>query len=108
MAGTAAQEDVRNQIWGLFKLYQYLELTTDGPRFDLSELASLIDWRAAISLAPTQSAMGLVYWAWSTLLHGVDNTVAFFPAMDVKAKVRPSVAQADGQAGGQAGRQRGS
>jgi hypothetical protein len=50
--------------------------------------------QAAVEAAPTRSSAGLVYYVWSTLLNGVDNTIALFPAMDSKAKVRhrPSTA----------------
>lgn len=44
--------------------------------------------KAAVEAAPTRSSAGLVYYVWSTLLNGVDNTIALFPAMDSKAKVR--------------------
>jgi len=72
---------------GLFSLYQYLELTTDGPRFDLSPVANLIDWQSLMQLAPSRSLRGMVYYTWSTLLHGIENTTALFPAMDIKPKV---------------------
>lgn len=77
----------RSQILGLFSMFKYLEISTDGPRLDLSPLAALVDWRGLMALAPTQSSLGLVYFVWSSLLHGVDNTVAFFPSFDIKPKL---------------------
>ena len=83
---TTAADD-RAQVLGLFSLYRYLELSTDGPRFDTSPLATLIDWPKLMSLAPTRPALGMVYYAWSTLLNGIDNTVALFPSVDIKPKL---------------------
>jgi len=88
-AGVHSEEagGTKAQIMGLFSLFKYLEISTDGPRLDLSPLAQLIDWKGLIGLAPTQPALGLVYYCWSSLLHGVDNTVALFPSMDIKPKL---------------------
>lgn len=72
---------------GLFSLYQYLELTTDGPRFELSQLAGMIDWQGIMQMAPSRSVRGMIYYIWSSLIHGVENTIALFPAVDIKPKV---------------------
>jgi hypothetical protein len=50
-------------------------------------------------MAPSRSARGLLYWAWSTLLHGLDNTIGLVPALDIKPKL-VRWATAHGGAGG--------
>lgn len=47
------------RIWSLFSLYRYLELTTDGPRFDLSPVVSVCIYDSIIHpsyLAPHDSS----------------------------------------------------
>ncbi len=77
----------RAQIMGLFALYRYLEIATDGPCFDMSDLAALIDWPKLMALAPTQPALGLVWWGWATMAHPMENSVALFPSVDIKPKL---------------------
>lgn len=88
-AGVHSEEagGTKTQVMGLFSLFKYLEISTDGPRLDLSPLAQMIDWRGLVDLAPTQAFLGVVYYCWSSLLHGMDNTVALFPSMDIKPKL---------------------
>eukprot|EP00624_Nannochloropsis_granulata_P000006 evm.model.NODE_10003_length_20220_cov_27.836004.6 len=88
-AGVHSEEagGTKAQVMGLFSLFKYLEISTDGPRLDLSPLAQMIDWRGLVDLAPTQAFLGVVYYCWSSLLHGMDNTVALFPSMDIKPKL---------------------
>ena len=88
MAAAGPEHGEDAQMRGLFGLYRYLELTTDGPRLDLSELAALVDWRLLLALAPSGSAAeGFVHYAYLSLMQGIDNTVALFPSVDIKPKV---------------------
>lgn len=89
VAAAGPERGEPSQMLGLFALYRFLELTTDGPRLDLGELAALVDWRRLLALmAPSRPAEGMVHWWYLKLMQGLDNTVALFPSVDIKPKVR--------------------
>ena len=88
VAAAGPERGEHAQMMGLFSLYRFLELTTDGPRLDLSELAALVDWRRLLALASSRPAEGMVHWGYLKLMQGLDNTVALFPSVDIKPKVR--------------------
>lgn len=71
----------------LYSLYKYIEVSTEGPRLDLSDIAGGLNWQKIAHHAPTRSARGLVYYVWSSLMHGLDSAVAICPAIDIRPKV---------------------
>lgn len=90
VAAAGPERGENAQVEGLFALYRYLELTTDGPRVKLSDLAALVDWRRLLALVtPSRPLEGLVHSLYLTLMQGIDNTVALFPSVDIKPKVCP-------------------
>ena len=98
LAAAGPEKGEAAQALGLFALFRYLELSTMGPRFDTSGLAALVDWPALLAMAPTRPAQGLVHYCYAGLMHGVDNTVALFPSIDIRPKVSGQRLCADAQA----------